>query len=194
MNNLSKKEISFEELASGCFSRVKVKSVNAGGLRNGVKVVKVIYRHEPNIYGEQVIWFLYNRDLRRVEKVLDKLRVCFKGMHDTFCFIDHYEDYFSPTRSNLALDIMISSDGLASSSVHTLTLPNGIKGYVGVIVGQGRDINFEEEGVLSLIHVILSSVLPASRTRNDPFIKAGQEKVKQFIETQERESIKLEGK
>jgi len=165
-------KINAYELTVGCFSRVE--SVKIGKFPNGTYIVRYVYRHEPNVHGDQIIWLLYNRkSMKRIKAILNYIRNCLEAWNGKILLIDDFDS----SRPDIAVEVSMLSDGRGTWHAFQIHHVKGGVGNVGVIVGQGRCLDLNDDAMLGCIHVLLANALK-KLARKDRFIAAGLEKLR----------------
>ena len=168
-------KITYEKLLSNCFSIPTLKSANVAKFRKGPYIAQLSWDREGLPLNQQIIWLLYHpRSMKPIKKVLDNLITTVRSLDGHYMVV--IDDY-DPSTHYLYTVLMLTDGAFTCNGVSLKMNEDGSNGHIGWIIGQGRNIDPDDDAVIGTLHTIISNIFNAKALQNDPFIQSGRKKL-----------------
>lgn len=167
--------IGWEELVNKCFSPKTLANAQAGKFTNGTHIVQLSWDKEGPPLNQQIIWLLYHpKSMKPIHSLLDELKALAEATDGMMVIIDDYDPEI-----HWAHTVLMLCDGAGSVNGVSLTMnEDGSEGHMGWIVGQGREIDADDDAVVGALHMIITNIFKEQKgLRKDPFLASGRKKL-----------------
>jgi len=133
-------------------------------------ILQLAWDQKDTPFNQQIIWLIYNPDsIKPIENLLETIRHLAHETNQKIIFMDNYD----PSRHYL-MDIILCCDGEGITQTYTHHIQD-TEGHIGVITGQGRDIDINDPSIRNIIHATLTNfLLRFKKLQNDPYLKQGK--------------------